>query len=248
MFVEDLTGLQPGRWYYWGVSLRNRFGETGSVSPPARFMVDPALPPETAPAQAPGGVLLHDPLAGKPNPAPGSLKQARGWRAFTIESRPGAVQLDGKTGILVYGLDAFPEQDYSVRVRMMVQQKPGGRLGQVFSAWTRSMDDPLRLCLEGEKLYARLEAGRFYSAGGYPVELGRWYWVAAVKAGDRLRLYVDGKNAGETAVPWEVLSASREVALGGNPLFTGPEFLPVALSDFTFFGRALTPEETMAQR
>ena len=106
------------------------------------------------------------------------------------------------------------------------------------------MDDPLRLCVQGGKLFARVEAGKAYSTGGVPVGPDRWYHVAAVKAGERLTLYVDGKPAGSMQVPADVHSAARDFALGANPHYTGQsEHLACRLRGLTFLVRALGPEE-----
>jgi hypothetical protein len=48
----------------------------------------------------------------------------------------------------------------------------------------------------------------------------------------------------ETSAPANVITASRTVALGGNPLYTGGnEFLRAQFAEFKFHARALTAEE-----
>jgi hypothetical protein len=41
----------------------------------------------------------------------------------------------------------------------------------------------------------------------------------------------------------EVISNARTVALGGNPLYSGNEFLNAQFSHFKLYARALTREE-----
>jgi hypothetical protein len=74
----------------------------------------------------------------------------------------------------------------------------------------------------------------------------RWYAVAAVKSGTTLRLFLDGKAVGSTTVPIASRTQSTACALGGNPRFTGNEFLAARFADFTFYNRALSEQEVSA--
>jgi hypothetical protein len=91
-------------------------------------------------------------------------------------------------------------------------------LGQLFRAWHGPADDPLRLVIENGHLFARAEAGAFYSTAGTPVEPGRWMHLAATKEGEHLSLYVDGVLRGTARVPPVIHSLSSRFAMGGNPL------------------------------
>jgi hypothetical protein len=105
------------------------------------------------------------------------------------------------------------------------------------------MDDPLRLVVDGGKLYARIEAGSGFSTPGMPIEPGRWHVIAAVKRGAILTLYLDGRSTGSCAAPEFINSRAQECALGGNPHFQGNEFLAARFADFRLFNRALNDEE-----
>jgi hypothetical protein len=120
---------------------------------------------------------------------------------------------------------------------------PKGRLGQIFSAWTAGMDDPLRLAVENGKLFARIEAGQLFGTAGTPIPIGTWHHVAAVKSGSTLKLFLDGQPAGSCAAPEFSTTTTRDCALGGNPKFTGNEFLAAAFADFGMWERALSPAE-----
>jgi hypothetical protein len=171
--------------------------------------------------------------------------RAQGWHPATgIDGKPNsAVALDGKTGMLVYALRAFPSYEYTVAL-WFAHEHQEDRLGQVFSAWDHAMDDPLRLCVAGGKLFARVEAGGGYSTEGVPVAAGGWHHVAAVKSGTQLTLYLDGRRAAAMALPMEVSSSSRAFALGGNPRFTGQsEHLPCRVARLVVSCRALSAEE-----
>ena len=54
------------------------------------------------------------------------------------------------------------------------------------------MDDPLRVVVQGDQLFARLEAGQFFGTQGCKLQTNRWYHVVAVKQADQLTLYVNG--------------------------------------------------------
>jgi len=185
-------------------------------------------------------------------PELGTLLDAQGWKpAAGPDGKPNtAIALDGKTGRIRYALLAFPETDFTVGIRVCVERLPATQYGQVFSAWCRGMDDPLRLVVHQGKLHARVEAGRFYGTDGAAVEAGKWMHVAAVKQGAKLTLYVDGKPHASAKVPAAVSSGAEDFALGGNPHYGGPEFLAARLADLRFFARALSADEVarMARR
>jgi uncharacterized protein len=245
--------LEPDRWYYWKIVARNAEGETESVRPPARFKVDPRLEPTAEDLSdgtlaRPDGTMIRARLRGGAEPEFGVLKRATGFASAPGPGGgdAGAVALNGRDGTLVYTLEEFPEEDYSMTVQVRVRRWPEHRLGQIFSGWTASMDDPLRVCVENGKLFARIEAQTFFSTEGAPMETNRWYRLAVIKRGGQLRLYLDGRGAGTASVPAFVRTAARDVALGGNPHFSGPEFLAADFSDFAFYNRALSEAELKA--
>jgi hypothetical protein len=140
-------------------------------------------------------------------------------------------------------LSAFPEEDYSATIWVSVSQLPKTHYGQVFSAWSAAMDDPLRLVVEGGRLFARIEAGGGFGTEGIAIQPGQWRHLAAVKQGPKLTLYVDGNPRASATVPARVSSGSTLLALGGNPKFAGPEFLAARLSSMRFYARALSERE-----
>lgn len=222
-------------------------GETGEVLPDvpvASFVLDPAAPPQVLPpALRPGpqGELVRvDFRNGRP-PAFGEPPTARG-----AQVTPEGAVLRGAHAKLVFPLAAWPEEDFSVVVRARVDELPAGRLGQVFSAWAAGSDDPLRLVVDGGRLFARIEAGAGFTTAGVPVTPGAWLRLAAVKRGPGLVLWVDGREAGRCPAPEFSTSAARSCALGGNPNYAGHESLAATFSDFALFARALTPEEVAA--
>jgi hypothetical protein len=240
--------FQPGRDYFWKVIARNAHGATESEV--RRFRVDPALPPLSAAALAtaepgPGGLLVASMLRGEARPSFGSLVDTAGVEPAAGPSGEArtALSFDGQKGRVRYAIPYFPERDWTVVIRVSVRALPEGRIGQVFSAWAGPMDDPLRITVDGGRLFARIEAGRGFSTDGVPVRIGEWTQVAAVKSGAKLTLHVNGDEKTSAGVPEEVYSEAGSVALGGNPNFGGNEFLAASLSDFALYARALSAGE-----
>lgn len=253
--AAELPAWKLNHWYYWKVIVTANPGgvstTTESVLPPARFRVDTSLPPLPESFFAPKprrDLLIQDALRGKSAPGIGSVQTVERYASAPgpKDEPNGAVDLNGVSDILRYNIGAFPEEDYSARLAVRVAKLPTG-LGQVCSAWAVSQDDPLRICVENGKLFARMEAGgNGFSTEGVPVQLNTWMRVAVVKEESTLTLYVDGVIRGVCHVPVTVHSTAKDIALGGNPHFGGKEFLAIRVSDFRFYGRALSPQE--AQR
>ena len=105
------------------------------------------------------------------------------------------------------------------------------------------MDDPLRIVLQGDEVFARIEAHSGYSTAGVKLEQGKWVHVAAVKDAVRLLLYVNGELRQSTTVPTLVASAAQSIGVGTNPNYGGNERLIGKLSEFAFFAKVLTPEQ-----
>jgi hypothetical protein len=247
------ASLKPNAAYYWSLTAVNAAGETRSDFPPKVFRIDPALAPLreedlAGPRPGPGGLLVRADLAGEAKPQFGRLLRAQGVKpaAGPQGKANSAVELDGQKGMIVYALGEFPPRDYTLAV-WATWEAPKGRLGQVVSAWEGMMDDPLRICVDGGKLFARVEAARGYSTPGLSLEAGRWHHLAAVKRGPELTLYVNGQPAATLKLPQEVNSLSDQVALGGNPNYTlKSEHLACRLAGFVFYSRAMSGLEVRA--
>lgn len=187
----------------------------------------------------PDALIVSASLKGEAKPQFGQLLNAPGFAA-TADGQ--AISLNGRDGMLLYALPENFGADFTVAVRVRIRELPAAKqIGQIFSAWCGFMDDPLRLTVDHEKLAARIEAGRAYGTAGVPLAVGKWHHVAAVKAGAKLTLYVDGNARASTEVPAVVNTQSRACALGGNPAYTGaPEFLAADFADLLVRNRALS--------
>jgi len=195
-----------------------------------------ALPPSNKPG--PKGELIVHSLRGEEAPKYGELIAAK------HEARTAAgTKLNGRDQMLVYSIPVWPEEDFTVALRVRIDEMPKGRLGQIFSAWAAGLDDPLRLTVENGKLFGRIESGQLLGTPGVPISAGAWHQIIAVKNGNALKLFLDGQPAGSCAAPQFNTTAARDCALGGNPHFTGNECLAATVADFGLWERALSDVE-----
>ena len=194
------------------------------------------------------GLFVKAPLRGDAHPEHGRLRKVVGAKPAPGPNggSANALRLDGENALLVYALPLEFGGDFTIAVRVRISAPPKKRLGQVFSAWAAPMDDPLRLTIEDGKLHARIEAGSAFSTPGQAVEIGRWMHVAAVKAGARLTLFIDGLPRGTVDVPLLVETAAQTCALGGNPNFSGAEFVAGDFAEFVGYNRALSAAQVAA--
>ena len=226
---------------YWRVVSVSANGETIPDVPPARFVLDPAAPQQVWPPDpkpGPHGELIVHSLRGDATPQFGEVKPGK----VAVRDAEGT-EVNGRDEMLVYPIPVWPEADFTVAVRVRLRESPGKRTGQIFSGWAAGMDDPLRLVVDGGKVFARIEAGGGFSTPGAVLEVGRWYHVAGVKQGGTLTLFVDGQPVGSCAAPEFTATQAKDCALGGNPHFSGNEFLAARFVDFAVFARALSVEE-----
>ncbi len=262
--VADVADLNGGRAIieeglaegevYWRVFAENPHGRALNLGGARRAVVDPALPripAEQLDALRPGtgGSLLAAALAGSGAPSHGVLERSLDVeRAADRLGREGqAVALSGEGSMLVYALPFFPEESYTFLAWVCPEDPTTDRLQQLVSCWAAGMDDPLRICFSGGALFARIEAGGAFGTEGVPVVAGEWIHVAAVKEGPELRLFVNGTRARTCTAPWALSSATRRLAIGGNPAYTGAnECLRGRVSDVALYARAFTDEEVAA--
>jgi DUF1680 family protein len=245
--------LDGDRNYFWRVSASNPNGTVVNDGGARSFHIDGGLPSIGASERArvvyrEDGLVASSQLNGSGEPVYGHVATAQG-----IVPSPGrkgepnqAVRFEGE-GRLMYEIPHWPLEDYTFLAWVLPEKGPEGHLAQIFSAWCRGGDDPLRVTLDGDRLFARIEGSGNHSTAGVPVRYGEWQHIAATKKGDRLRLYVDGKEAGSTWCPSNLRGTRcKNIALGANPLHTGPEFFVGSIDSFELWARAFSPEEIAA--
>lgn len=250
LILEDQP-VEAGR-YYWRVTATNEHGARANEGGPGQFTVDPDLPPDpdAVPrdvALGPEGVLVASDLAGSAEPSYGELLEARGVQPCPGPegAADGGLRFDGESSMVTYAVPYWPEESYSLTIWARPGDCSADRLHQIFSAWPRPMDDPLRVYLREGQLIAGWEAsGQAVGTPPVDVRAGEWSHIAAVKGGTQLRLYLDGQEVAAVHAPAWVRSLATDFALGGNPHYTGGnEHYRGDLAHFALYARALSPEE-----
>jgi DUF1680 family protein len=241
---EARARLEPGKTYLWHAIACGPGGESVAPEPWMRFIHDPArasTPGDEVPIRE-DGVVVEASLRDRVDPGFGRLVRNAG-----AVPTPDGLLTDGRSQMAVFALPEDFGEAGTVVVTFRVRELPANRLGQVFSAWCRPSDDPLRLAIENGKLFARIEAGAACSTAGFPVETGRWHRVVAVRSGQTIKLFIDGRDAGTAKLPAPAPASSAvDFALGGNPHFTGNEFLAADFRDLEVRARALPDAEARA--
>ncbi|MDB6039282.1 MAG: hypBA [Verrucomicrobiales bacterium] len=226
---------------WWRVVTANSHAETIADLPAAYFTIDRHLQPQPAQkvqrSNSRAELIVHA-LKDSAPPEFGGLKSIK----CNAQNTDGT-ELNGRDQMIVYDVPEWPEEDFTVALQARITLLPEGHIGQIFSAWARGSDDPLRLVIDEGKLFARVEAGAGFSTPGFNITTNRWYSILAVKQDTTLTLYVDGKVVGSCAVPATIATQAKSCALGGNPNYSGNEFLSGRFADFRFFDRALELNE-----
>jgi uncharacterized protein len=243
-FVTIEEGLQEPGAYYWSVLSVNAQGSAVNYGGPRAFRVDASAdhPFFTIGAD---GLMAASALDGDGTPSFGVCVHQQGLKpaADRHGKANGAVAFDGSKSELRYALPFLPESDYTFCAWVCPEGLPVKGLQQVFSAWCKSGDDPLRVTFDGDKLFARIESpAGGTSTKGVQFRNGKWVHVAAVKEGGTLSLYVNGALAQSAHAAAQVITESTDIGIGYNPLFSGGEHFRGKLDDFTFHGRALSAE------
>ena len=243
-------GLEAGKTYYWQVTARNANGSLPAESGPWSFTVDASL--KNAFVDQPAlldfredGMVACSPLNGDGKPTWGYLVESRNVKpAADRHGKAGGAVAFAGDGILRYRIPYFPEDDYTFVAWVCLDVPPAkGKITQVFSAWCRGLDDPLRVTFENGKVHARIESGGSLGTDGAPVEPGRWVHVGAVKQAETLTLYIDGKPFAKRSAPKTVRSNAVDFAIGANPHYQGNEYFVGKVDDFAFMAKALGERE-----
>jgi len=196
-------------------------------------------------------LALASPLDGNGTPEAGQLSEESGISP-TKDRRGkenGAVRFDGHSSRLRYSLPYFPFEDYTFMIWARIDEIVPADVSyhQIVSACNASSDDPLRITLVGNTLYAGLRHETTYLTSGHELEDGRWYQIAVVKKEDSFILYLDGVSIEQIVVPIQLESNSKEVGIGYNPHLQGSEYFAGLMDEFRFFARDLSAEEISDQ-
>lgn len=247
-FPENV--LEAGRTYYWTVKAENAAASVAATNGPRSFVVDVAL--ENPFAANPALMRYREDdlvvgawLRGSGAPVYGVLEREAGIAAAEGRSgQPnGAVRFSGN-GMLRYTIPEFPDEECTLFLWACPEGEPAGHIRQLFSAWARSVDDPLRVYVKDNLLQVGIEGGSNAGLTGEPIPFGQWTHVAVVKNGADLTLYLNGEQKQQGKAPATLdQTAAVNVALGANPNYSGDEYFTGRLAEFALYGRAMSPEE-----
>jgi len=237
---------------YWRVHAVNAVAQTAADDTPRVFTVNSTLQSDFNDNMAlyeprADGVLIEDRLDGAPAPSYGFVEHLEGVAPASDrhEAAGGALAFEGH-GLVRYRTPGFSNGDYSVALWFNPKaHRPG--IVQLFSAWCKGGDDPLRITLEGGKVHARIEGGAGARTTGAIAPVGNWTHVAAVKQGARLSLFVNGALVDAATAPAHLASACVDVAIGGNPYHSGDEYFVGTIDALLFTARPLNETEIKAQ-
>ncbi len=237
-FPAGAAPADSGAKYYWQVDSRR----AGAVNGPLSFTLDASVPTSLQ------GVVVRAALAGKPEPQEGRLLVSTDVvpAAGRDGAAAGALAFNGKSTKLVYDAPQFPLRTYTFAAWLCPQglAVDGRRWHQIVSAWCAPVNDPLRVSIQDMELVVAIEqsGGGCRLSGGH-VENGKWYHVAVVKKFTELTLYVNGKPVGRATVPASYQPGPKNVGIGCNPNYTGPEVFQGALAEVLLVREALPEEE-----
>jgi DUF1680 family protein len=232
--------------YYWQVESRQGQRRAGAVNGPLSFTLDASVPTSLR------GVVVRASLAGKPDPQEGRLLVSAdvASAAGREGAAEGALAFNGTSTKLVYDAPHFPLRTYTFAAWFCPQglEVDGRRWHQIVSAWCVSLNDPLRVAVQDMELVVSIEQpGGGCRLSGGRVKNGQWTHVAVVKKFTELTMYVNGQPVGRATVPASYQPGPKNVGIGCNPNFTGPEVFQGALADILFVREAL-PEEEIKKR
>lgn len=242
--------FEPDTAYWWHVVATNKYGSHPNEGPPSSFTIDKALEntfidhPALMEYRA-DGLVAASHLDGDGSTIYGYMEHAQNMKGAADRNgkENGAVAFAGD-GMLRYLVPSFPTKNYTFVAWFCADQLPKGQFMQVFSAWARSGDDPLRVCIDKGLIFARIEGGGGAGTDGVEISAGKWTHVAVVKQGGKLYLYVDGRLAHETGCPGDLPTTSAlDFSLGANPHYSGNEYFQGRIDDFALFAKALNAEE-----
>ncbi len=243
----DLS-LNPDTVWYWTAQAQNDHGKEIAVNGPQSFTLDtnlenPFLRNPALVQYRGDGLVTGAYLNGDGNPVYGFLDRAASvTSAQDRHGNPDAALRFHGNSMLRYQIPTFPHTEYSLVMWVRPEGQPAGHVRQLFSAWARSMDDPLRVYLRNTELFVGIEGSTGASLGGITIPFDTWSHVGVVKQGRLLRLFVNGELRAETdAAPQSLSSTMAEnFALGANPNHPADEYFTGCIGEFALYAKMLS--------
>ncbi|MFI6096289.1 LamG-like jellyroll fold domain-containing protein [Lentzea sp. NPDC051213] len=159
------------------------------------------------------------------------------WKSGALEFTGGSAE--------TYGPVVDTTGDYTVSARVRLDELPGN-YATALSQDGRQQENPFYLQY-GQGGFAFSTPGGNRARASITPELGRWYQLTGVRAGNEIRLYVDGVRV--ATAPAGPAAASTGAFAVGRAKFGGQntDFWRGAIDDVSAVGRALSDGEVAAR-
>ena len=232
--------LAENRTVYWNVTASNEHGKSTTINGPQSYTVDPSLEVRS------DGLLLKVDFNGTTDPQVGPKTTETNKISLTKDrfDRPNqAAAFEGEGSKLVYPLNPFPIKDYTATAWIRLDSPLSKANHQIFSAWSASLDDPLRLMVTDKEIQGIIEAQKTIKTPPVTLQIGKWYHVAFVKQANEIFVYLDGEEvAHNNQVPDVLNTTSRAIGIGCNPTYSGQtESFKGAIDQIRLYNRAFSP-------
>jgi hypothetical protein len=192
-------------------------------------------------------LALSSPLNGNGTPEIGQLIEEVGISSANDQrgQESGAVRMNGQTSRLRYGLPYFPNDNYTflVWIRPDAIDPNDVSLHQIVSAWNAFYDDPLRVTLIGDLLFAGIENHTPFMTSGHKIDNHQWYQIAVVKDKGQFRLFLNGVPIEQIEVPAQMDTQATDIGVGYNPHYEEGEYFSGIMDDLNFYARSMSIEE-----
>jgi hypothetical protein len=160
-------------------------------------------------------------------------------------------EFDGEESRIRYRLPFFPDEEYTFEawIKPTTGSAHKKTPQRICSAWHNLYDDPLRISILSGQVFAGLETnGRDYETEGVPIRSGEWTHIAAIKNATDLYLHVNGERKAHVEVPERIMTRSKYLGIGFNPVYFSGEFYQGAIGRFTFRACALDEKNLLHER
>ncbi len=227
----EILPLSPRAWQQKWLELQTKY--PAAIEAAAIHQQEPA---------ATGSVsIIEDQLAAKVEPVIGRLLKADGIKLVdkAVAGRS-CVELIGKTSSLTYQLPQFPLTNCTLSFWLQPLDWNLDKPSIVCCANATPSDDPLRILIDRNKLWAEFCAGDVQRFGAIPVEAGKWMHLALVKQTGTLALYVNGQLRGTCMTPSAIYSDADHFSLGSQG---GTNYFHGRFSDLRLIDRAISPSD-----
>jgi hypothetical protein len=144
---------------------------------------------------------------------------------------------DGEESRLRYEIPFFPDEEYTFEawIKPTTSSLLKNTPQRICSAWHDLYDDPLRISILSGQIFLGLESsGKVYETEGVPLLSKQWTHIAGIKNATDLSLYINGVRMSHIVVPERIMTHSKYLGIGFNPVYFTGEFYQGAIGRYSF--------------